>query len=114
MPSTRPSPLLRGTLDVMVLKTLSLRPMHGYGITTLLERLSGGVLDVEDSAMYQALHRLEERGLVTAEWALTERNRQARYYAITVAGMAWLDEQSADWFRYSDAVGTVLRASDAS
>jgi PadR family transcriptional regulator, regulatory protein PadR len=103
-------PLLRGTLDIMVLKALTTGANHGYGITAWLEKRSGGVLDVDDSAMYQALHRLEERDLVSAGWALTESGRRARYYTLTSAGRAWLRSHSAEWFRYSAAVSTILRA----
>ena len=101
--------LVKGTLDVLVLKTLSWGPMHGFEITTWLEDRSGGSLAVEDSALYHALHRMEERGLVSAEWCLTENNRRARYYAITPAGRRWLAEQSAQFLEYAEAVASVLR-----
>src|SRR5829696_515266 len=76
-------PLLKGTLDLLVLKTLSWTEMHGFGISSWLERQSGGALTVDDSALYQALHRLEERGHVSARWGMTENNRRARYYRLT-------------------------------
>jgi DNA-binding MarR family transcriptional regulator len=95
------------TSQLLVLALLADEPSRTVG--AIAERVG-----LAQGTVTSMIDRLEERGLVTAEWALTERNRQARFYAITVAGMAWLEEQSADWFRYSDAVGTVLRASDAS
>ena len=101
--------LVKGTLDVLVLKTLSWGPMHGFEITSWLEDRSGGALDVEDSALYQALHRLEERGLVVAEWGVTENNRQARFYKLTPAGRKRLAEERATWARVSRAVDLVLR-----
>ena len=101
--------LVKGTLDVLVLKSLSWGPMHGVEITTWLEDRSGGSLAVEDSALYHALHRMEERGLVSAEWGLTENNRRARYYAITPAGRRWLAEQSAQFLEYAETVASVLR-----
>jgi len=103
--------LLKGTLDVLVLKTLSWRPMHGVEITTWLEDRSGGALGVDDSALYHALHRMEERGLVSSEWGLTENNRRARYYRVTPAGRAWLKAESAKLVAYAKTLTSVLRAS---
>jgi PadR family transcriptional regulator, regulatory protein PadR len=103
-------PLVRGTLDALVLKALSWTPMHGFEITSWLEERSGGALEVNDSALYQALYRMEERGLVAAEWGVTESNRRARYYRITAAGAAWLGEESERFLRYARTVGGILRA----
>jgi transcriptional regulator len=103
--------LMKGTLDVLVLKSLSWGAMHGVEITTWLEDRSGGSLAVEDSALYHALHRMEERGLVRAEWGLTENNRRARYYSITQAGREGLKAQSAQFLKYAETVGALLRAS---
>ena len=100
---------LKGTLDVLVLKTLSWGPMHGVEIVTWLEVRSGGALAIEDSAIYHALHRMQERGLVRAEWGLTENNRRARYYDVTAAGRDWLRDQSAQFLRYAETVAAVLR-----
>jgi PadR family transcriptional regulator PadR len=108
MPS--PLPLVKGTLDVLVLKTLSWGPMHGFEITTWLEQRSGGSLEVEDSALYQALHRMEERGLVTAEWGQTDKNRKARYYRITADGNAFLKAEAKQWARYAATVSDILGA----
>ena len=101
-------PLLKGTLDLLVLKALSFEPMHGYGIASWLDERSGGALGVDDSAMYQALHRLEGRRLVKAEWGVTENNRRARYYALTARGRKRLQEESAIWLRYTASVTGIL------
>ena len=106
MPS--PLPLLKGTLDVLVLRTLSWGRMHGFEITTWLEERSGGRLDVDDRALYQALQRLEERGLVEAEWGITENNRRARYYKLTTAGRAQLREETKTWVTYAETVTDIL------
>jgi PadR family transcriptional regulator PadR len=103
-------PLVRGTLDALVLKALSWTPMHGFEITTWLEEQSGGDLDVNDSALYQALYRMEERGLVEAQWGVTENNRRARYYTITPEGRAYLAEEAERFLRYAQTVGGILNA----
>jgi transcriptional regulator len=102
--------LVKGTLDVLVLKSLSWGAMNGVEIITWLERRSEGALAVEDSALYHGLHRMEERGLVSAEWGTTETNRRARYYSITPAGKKWLSAQSTQFLRYAEMVSSVLRA----
>jgi PadR family transcriptional regulator len=101
-------PLLKGTLDLLVLKALSWGPQHGYGITTWLESRSAGALGVDDSALYQALHRLEGKGLVEAEWGVTENNRRARYYDLTRAGKRYLRDESDLWARYTASVSAIL------
>lgn len=101
-------PVIRGTLDVLVLKALSSAPMHGFEITSWLEARSGGELGAEDSALYQALYRLEGRGLVEASWGVTENNRRARYYALTPAGDAHLGEESERLTRYAEALTALL------
>lgn len=103
-------PLVRGTLDALVLRALSWTPMHGFEITTWLEERSGGDLEVNDSALYQAVYRMEERGLVEAEWGVTENNRRARYYRITPAGEAVLAEEAERFLRYAKTVGGILGA----
>ncbi len=105
---TDPMPLVKGTLDVLVLKALSWGPMHGFEITCWLEERSSAVLDVEDGALYHALNRLEGKGLIAAEWGVTENNRRARYYALTPAGRAHLDAESERWMRYAEAVTGIL------
>jgi PadR family transcriptional regulator, regulatory protein PadR len=107
------TPLVKGTLDILVLKALSWTNMHGFEITTWLEDRSGGTLAIEDSALYQALHRMEERGLITAEWGITENNRRARYYLITRAGKAQLEAETEEWQRTSRAVNAILRTATA-
>jgi transcriptional regulator len=101
-------PLLKGTLDLLVLKALSFGPSHGYGIATWLESRSGGALGVEDSALYQSLHRLEAKQLVEAEWGVTENNRRARYYRLTARGRKHLATESATWLRYTRSVSRML------
>lgn len=101
-------PVLKGTLDVLVLRALAWTPMHGFEITAWLEERSAGRLDVEDSALYQALYRMEARGLVRAEWGRTENNRRARYYAPTTAGRAYLRDETTRWLSYAATVTDVL------
>jgi transcriptional regulator len=101
-------PLLKGTLDLLVLKALSWGPMHGFGISILLESSSGGSLAVDDSALYQSLHRLEGRGYVEAEWGVTENNRRARYYRLTAGGRRQLRAETDTWLRYTESVTAVL------
>jgi transcriptional regulator len=102
--------LLKGTLDVLVLKTLSWGPMHGFEITSWLEERSGGRIGVTDAALLQALHRLEERGLIAAEWGVTRNGRRARYYALTAVGRATLREESAALVDDVEALTAVLTA----
>lgn len=101
-------PLLKGTLDVLVLKALAWAPMHGVEIVTWLEDRSGGSLAVDDGALYYALHRMEERGLVSSEWRVTENNRRARYYRMRPAGRAYLNETGADVARYARTLAAIL------
>jgi transcriptional regulator len=101
-------PVVKGTLDVLVLKALSWTPMHGFEVTRWLEDGSGGRLEIEDSALYQALYRLEERGLVEASWGVTDNNRRARYYAITEAGTAHLASESERLSEYAALLATML------
>ena len=101
-------PLLKGTLDLLILKALSCLPTHGYGLATWLERHSSGDLVADDSALYQALHRMEARGLVDAEWGVTENRRRARYYRLTTKGAQHLEAETAVWRRYVDAVAEIM------
>jgi len=101
-------PVLKGTLDLLVLRALSWTPMHGFEIVSWLERAGNGSLDVEDSALYQAVYRLEERGLLEADWGVTENNRRARYYKLTTAGRAYLRAETKNWMQYADTVTTIL------
>jgi transcriptional regulator len=103
-------PLLKGTLDLLILKALSVEPTHGYGVARWLEAHSSGEIGAEDSALYQSLHRLEARGLVLAEWGRTENNRRARYYRLSAKGRAALEAEADTWRRYARSVETVLAA----
>ena len=103
-------PVLKGTLDVLVLKALSGSALHGFEVTCWLEERSGGALEVEDAAVYQALYRLEARGLVAAEWGTTANNRRARYYGITTQGRAHLRSESRRLIRYAATLTSVLQS----
>lgn len=102
--------LLRGTLDVLVLKTLSAGPLHGYQIAKRIEERSGGVLGIEDGALYQSLHRMEERGWLASEWGhAQETGKRARFYRLTEEGRRRLRVEAASWIRYAEAVFRILR-----
>jgi PadR family transcriptional regulator, regulatory protein PadR len=101
-------PLLKGTLDLLVLRALSWSPMHGFEIVSWLERAANRSLDFEDSALYQAVYRLEERGLLAAEWGVTENNRRARYYKLTAAGRTYLRAETRNWVQYAETVTGIL------
>jgi PadR family transcriptional regulator PadR len=105
--------LLKGTLDVLVLKALSWGPMHGFEIITWLEERSGGQVSVMDAALLQALHRMEERRLITAEWGITENERRARYYRMTAAGRAHLRAESQALADHVRGLGAILAARTA-
>lgn len=100
--------LMKGTLDMLILRALSMEPMHGYGVTEWIRTRTGGVLAVQDAALYQGLRRLESRDLVEAEWGVSENNRRARYYSLTPAGRRQLGRETAEWERYAEAVFRVL------
>jgi len=106
-------PLLKGTLDVLVLKALAWAPMHGFEIAAWLEERSSGSLEVDDGALYYALHRMEERGQVDSEWRLTENNRRARYYRIRPAGRSYLRTEGAKLARYARAMTEILATPSA-
>ena len=101
--------LLRGTLDVLVLKALTWGPRHGYAVARWIDDATDGTLQIEEGALYHGLHRLEKRGWVTAEWGLSEANRRAKYYTLTVDGRQQLVAQTATWTRYAEAVFMALR-----
>ena len=102
--------VLQGTLDLLILKTLSLDPMHGWGISQRIQRLSEDALEVGQGSLYPALHRLERKGWITAEWGRTENNRRAKYYSLTKAGRKALGEETASWRHFAGAVELVLGA----
>ena len=101
--------LLRGTIDLLVLRTLTLAPMHGWGITQRIQQLTDGVLEVNQGSLYPALQRLEKDGLITSEWGTTDNNRRARYYSITAAGKRALNEERESWTRFATGLDAVLR-----
>jgi PadR family transcriptional regulator PadR len=105
---TLPLPLLQGSLDLLVLGALSSGATHGYGVATLVRERSAGALEIEDAALYQALHRLERKGLVAAEWGLSDNNRRARLYELTTDGRKRLRADAAKWRRYAQAVAAVI------
>lgn len=104
----RTDDLLPGTLDMMILKALTRRPMHGYDVTEYIGRTSKEVLQVEEGALYQALHRLEIRGLLESEWGTSENNRRAKYYRLTALGRKHLASEGRRWTRLSTAVSRVM------
>jgi PadR family transcriptional regulator PadR len=104
-----PLPLLQGTLDLLVLGAIRPKPIHGYGIATAIDERSDGQLQVEDAALYQALHRLERQGYVEAEWGASENNRRARYYRLTPKGRRRLADQTTYWRSYARALDGILR-----
>jgi PadR family transcriptional regulator len=103
-----PGELLQGTLDMLILQTLSRGPQHGYAITEFIERTSQEALRVEEGALYPALHRLEVRGLLAAEWGTSENNRRAKFYRLTAAGRRQLAQEASYWFRMAAGVGRIM------
>jgi transcriptional regulator len=101
--------VVQGTVDMLVLKALSLAPMHGWGITQRIGQITDGVLQVNPGSLYPALERLEDQGWITAEWGTTENNRRAKYYHLTAAGRRQLGQETASWRRLSTAIETMLR-----
>lgn len=102
--------VLRGALDLLILKTLSLEPIHGWGISQRIQQLSQGVFDVNQGSLYPALKRLEQRGWIDSEWRTSKHNRRAKYYTLTPAGRDAMPDERASWLRYVDAVHAVLQA----
>jgi len=100
--------LLYGTLDLLVLKAVAAQPLHGFGITKWIEHRTKNELQIVDSALYKALHRLEDAGAIDAEWGVSENNRKAKYYSLTARGRAQLRAETATWRRYANAVGRIL------
>jgi PadR family transcriptional regulator, regulatory protein PadR len=108
-PMTSQNDALRGSLDLLVLKTLSLTPMHGWGISLRIQQISKGVLEVNQGSLYPALQRLEKSGLIDSDWGTTDNNRRARYYRITAAGKRALGQELESWRRFSAGLEAVLR-----
>lgn len=110
-PGEKQSSLVQGTLHMLILKTLALEPMHGYGIGVRLEQISRGVFQVNAGSLFPALRRLERDGLIRGEWRITENNRRAKYYSLTTPGRAMLRRETRDWEVQTTAIARILRAS---
>jgi PadR family transcriptional regulator, regulatory protein PadR len=100
---------LPGTLDLLVLKAVSLGELHGYGVLLRIQQISGGALQIQQGALYPALYRLERQGLIASEWGTSDNNRRAKFYTLTAAGRARLGDETASWNRLSDAIAMALR-----
>jgi PadR family transcriptional regulator PadR len=107
---TNSADLLPGTLDLLSLKALSLGRLHGYGVLLRIEQISDGALHIQQGALYPALYRLENQGLIESKWGLSENNRRAKFYRLTAAGRKRLRDQSASWNRFAEAIAVALRA----
>jgi transcriptional regulator len=110
---SRPSDLVQGTLDLLLLKILALEPLNGYAVSLRLRQVSGDVLQVSDGSLYPALHKLEQEGWITAEWKPTENNRRAKFYSLTQPGRTQLEKESANWSRLSVAISNVVKLKEA-
>jgi PadR family transcriptional regulator, regulatory protein PadR len=110
MPMGKPTDLIQGTLDLLILKTIALQPMHGWAIAQRIRQLSKEVLQVNQGALYPALHRLEQNGWIKAHWGDSENNRRAKYYSLTKAGERYLRQQQTSWDRLSTAINIVLES----
>jgi len=106
---SKPSDLIQGTLDLLILKTISIEPKHGWAIAKRIEQVSAEVLQVSQGALYPALHRLEQQGWIRAEWGESDTGREAKFYSLTRAGRTQLEKELAQWERLSNAVGLVIR-----
>jgi transcriptional regulator len=109
-PTERGGALVQGTLDMLILKTLALEPMHGYGVGVRLDQMSGGVFQVNAGSLFPAFRRLERDGLITGQWRVTENNRRARWYSLTPAGRKRLRDRTRDWETNAAAIAAILRA----
>ncbi len=110
---SKPSDLVQGTLDLLLLKILALEPMHGWAISLRLRSISGDVLQVSEGSLYPALHKLEQEGWITAEWKQTENNRRAKFYSLTRLGRKELESETANWQRLSSAISYVVQLTEA-
>ena len=110
---TEGTELLPGTLDMLILKAVSLKPLHGYGVLRRIKQIAGNALDIPQGSLYPALYRLEHRGLITAKWGASENNRRAKFYTVTAAGRKRLAEEAAGWNRLAGAIGAALNATIA-
>ena len=107
---SKPTDLVQGTLDLLVLKVIALEPMHGWAIAQRIRQMSGEVLQVGQGALYPALHKLEQNGWISAEWMISENNRRAKYYSLTRSGCAVLNREAAQWERLSAAISLIVRS----
>jgi transcriptional regulator len=105
----KPTDLVQGTVDLLILRTIALEPMHGWAIAQRIRQISNDVLHVQQGSLYPALQRLEREGWITADWGASENNRRARFYRLTRAGRKHLEREQADWERLSNAIALVLR-----
>ena len=105
---SKPSDLIQGTLDLLILKTIALEAMHGWAIAKRIQQVSGEVLQVQQGSLYPALHRLEQQGWIKAKWAESETGRQAKFYALTAAGRSQLEKETANWTRLSQAINLIV------
>lgn len=110
---SKPSDLVQGTLDLLILKILALEPLHGWAISQRLKQVSGDVLQVSDGSLYPALHKLEQEGWITATWKPTENNRRAKFYELTRPGRKALERETANWQRLSAAISGVVQLKEA-
>jgi len=110
---SRPSDLVQGTLDLLILKVLALQPLNGYSVSQRLKQVSGDVLHVSDGSLYPALHKLEQEGWIRAEWRSSENNRRAKYYALTRLGRRQLEKEADNWRRLSAAITQVVKLREA-
>jgi PadR family transcriptional regulator PadR len=110
---TQRSDLPQGTLDLLILKVIDLGPLHGYAVAQRLQQISRSVVQVQQGSLYPALHRLENRGLLAAEWKLSDTGREAKFYRLTASGRAALKSETASWQRLAEAIGLILRATEA-
>jgi PadR family transcriptional regulator PadR len=107
---SRPTDLVQGTLDLLILKTLALEPMHGWAIAQRIQQLSNEVLQVQQGSLYPALHRLEQQAWIRAEWGESDNNRRAKFYSLTRAGRRQLEHETSSWERLSGAISAIVRA----
>ena len=110
---SRPSDLVQGTLDLLILKILALEPLHGWAISQRLKQVSGEVLQVSDGSLYPALHKLEQEGWITAEWKTSDLGRRAKFYSLTRIGRRHLEKEAANWERLSAATSQVVKLREA-
>jgi PadR family transcriptional regulator len=110
---SKPSDLVQGTLDLLILKIVALEPLNGWAISQRLKQISSEVLGVSDGSLYPALHKLEQRGWITAQWRSSENNRRAKFYSMTRLGRKQLEKETADWNRLSAAISAIVKLKEA-